>query len=74
MGKPECLSFYYHMYGADMGSMNVFVKTASGETLITTFSGSKRNLWLYYSYTVEESTKWNIIFEGKRAVCNGGLE
>ena len=37
-----CLSFYYHMYGSSMGTLNVII---NGVTLFTA-SGDKGNTWL----------------------------
>ena len=37
-----CLQFYYHMYGANMGKLNVMV---NGNRVFTA-SGDKGNLWL----------------------------
>ena len=36
-----CLTFYYHMYGAAMGSLNVFI---NGVTMFTA-SGNQGDLW-----------------------------
>ena len=37
----KCLSFYYHMYGATMGTLNVYV----GQRKIFTKSGDQGNQW-----------------------------
>ena len=37
----KCLSFYYHMYGSTMGTLNVYV----GNTKIFTKSGNQGNSW-----------------------------
>ena len=37
----KCLSFYYHMYGATMGTLNVYV----GQRKVFTLSGNQGNLW-----------------------------
>lgn len=36
-----CLKFYYHMYGYDMGSLNVF----SGNEVVFKASGNHGNYW-----------------------------
>ena len=36
-----CLSFYYHMYGATMGTLNVLV----GQRKVFTLSGDQGNQW-----------------------------
>ena len=37
-----CLSFYYHMYGASMGALNVYI---NGETIFAA-NGNKGDMWL----------------------------
>lgn len=37
-----CLRFFYHMYGASMGTLNVYI---NGKTVFTA-SGNKGNVWL----------------------------
>ena len=37
----KCLSFYYHMYGSSMGTLNVYV----GSNKIFTKSGDQGNSW-----------------------------
>ena len=41
-GNPACLSFYYHMYGASAGTLNVY----SGNAEIFSVSGNLKNNWL----------------------------
>ena len=40
-GKEACLSFYYHMYGATVGTLNVY----SGRTKLVNISGDQGNYW-----------------------------
>ena len=42
VGKSSCLSFYYHMYGDTVHTLNVF----NGGTKVFTKSGDQGNLWL----------------------------
>jgi len=41
-GNQSCLSFYYHMYGASAGTLNVY----SGNTKVLSTSGNKGDNWL----------------------------
>jgi len=43
-----CLKFFYHMYGSDMGTLNVF----SGNNTIFTKSGNQGNYWKRVTKTV----------------------
>ena len=51
-GETSCLSFHYHMYGATVGTLNVY----SGNSKVFNISGYQSNNWI----TVER----NIILNG----------
>ncbi|KAM7428099.1 hypothetical protein ABFA07_020874 [Porites harrisoni] len=57
-GEASCLSFYYHMYGATVGTLNVY----SGNSKVFNISGYQSNNWI----TVERNVILNglVIFEG----------
>ena len=48
-----CLKFYYHMYGADIATLNVIIK----ENNVFTASGNKGNKWLRAAIDVSLSGK-----------------
>ena len=41
-GEQSCLTFYYHMYGENMGTLNVF----SGNVVVFSTSGDHGNQWM----------------------------
>ena len=43
-----CLSFYYHMYGSDIGSLNVSINSKQ----VFSRSGNKGNQWFKASVTI----------------------
>ena len=47
-GEPGCLSFYYHMYGKNMGTLNVFI----GNRTVFTESGDHGNIWIKADRTI----------------------
>ena len=47
-GELGCLSFYYHMYGDSMGTLNVF----SGNMVVFTDSGDHDNIWIKADRTI----------------------
>ena len=49
--SSSCLTFYYHMYGSSMGTLNVF----SGNATIFTKSGNQGNYWKKVTRTVKLS-------------------
>lgn len=67
----RCLQFWYHMFGADIGTLNVLQKTAPGnksEKILWTLSGQQGNAWLNgrVSLSRKPSTSFWIVFEGIR--------
>ena len=47
--SSSCLTFYYHMYGSSMGTLNVF----SGNATLFTKSGDQGNYWKKVTRTVK---------------------
>ena len=42
----KCLSFWYHMYGADVNTLSVYVRTGSHDTLLWSKSGTRGDKWI----------------------------
>ncbi|CAF0847412.1 unnamed protein product, partial [Rotaria sordida] len=72
---PRCLTFWYHMYGVDIGTLNTFIQTvptslsAISSTLVWTKSGTQGNQWrratqTLYNLNVTDMYGWRIVFEG----------
>ncbi|XP_078360440.1 MAM and LDL-receptor class A domain-containing protein 1-like [Oculina patagonica] len=57
-----CLKFYYHMYGASMGTLKVMI---NGNNVFTA-SGNKGNLWFKATVDVALSGMYAVTFEGIR--------
>jgi len=49
--STSCLTFFFHMYGSGMGTLNVF----SGDTMIFTASGDHGHRWIKGTRTVNSS-------------------
>ena len=43
--NARCLEFWYHMYGADVNTLNVYTNTTSLESLVFSVSGLQGNEW-----------------------------
>ena len=55
MTGGSCLSFWYHMYGSQIGSLNVYVKNSSATALGIAkwnISGQQGNVWKNASITI----------------------
>lgn len=69
--KGKCLIFWYHMFGADIGTLNVLQKTGPGnksEKIIWNLSGQQGSQWLEGRVALSKipSSSYWIVFEGIR--------
>ena len=56
--SSACLTFYYHMYGSSMGTLNVF----NGNVTIFTMSGDQGDYWRKVTRTVNLNDLVSIFF------------
>lgn len=68
--QAKCVTFMYHAYGADIGSLNVYAEEVLGvpntpnpKTLLWTVSRSQSNSWYRARVSTEFSNDIRIIFE-----------
>jgi len=57
----SCVKFYYHMYGATMGTLNVYARI--GNQLgnpVYSLSGNHGNLWDVVEITVKAPSSWQV--------------
>ncbi|XP_020897633.1 MAM domain-containing protein 2 [Exaiptasia diaphana] len=64
----HCLTFYYHMYGRDMGSLNVYIQKPKSRKkfLVFTVSGDQGDMWHYQEVAIASTCKYRVVFEGVR--------
>uniref|UniRef100_W5MY12 MAM domain-containing protein n=1 Tax=Lepisosteus oculatus TaxID=7918 RepID=W5MY12_LEPOC len=72
--STECLmEFYYHMYGAGIGDLSVFLREDSRDTLLWTLSGNKGNRWRRAVVGIGRIPRiFHIIFEATRSYSTFG--
>ncbi|XP_014790785.2 MAM and LDL-receptor class A domain-containing protein 2 isoform X2 [Octopus bimaculoides] len=65
VGNISSVSFYYHMFGSDMGSLNVYVRSNnSSEKTIGSLSGNQGVGWKYLCLPIDEGYGHHeVIFE-----------
>ncbi|XP_066293043.1 meprin A subunit beta-like [Branchiostoma lanceolatum] len=65
---PHCLKFYYHMYGAETGSLNLlYMDARSGaKNQIWSKSGEQGDLWVEARVDIDAQTDFQVMFEGVR--------
>ena len=65
--RGRCVKFAFHMYGAAMGSLNVYIKTGAGnqsETLIWSTSGNYGNSWFPTAQApISSSKSYSVSFQ-----------
>tara|TARA_R110002012_G_scaffold7040_5_gene33349 strand:+ start:17972 stop:20758 length:2787 start_codon:yes stop_codon:yes gene_type:complete len=59
----KVLSFWYHMYGATMGDLEIAVITSNTYTPIDTISGDQGNQWLFAYYPITAIDSFKIAFK-----------
>lgn len=70
---PKCLIFYYHMFGAEMGSLRVALVEEAREKAVWTREGNGGDLWRSARVDFRaESCQFRILFEGRRGAGPAG--
>jgi hypothetical protein len=61
---PKCVSFWYHMYGINMGSLNVYVATNGSlpGDLRWSLSGNQGNQWNQGRFTVNSAQDFDVSY------------
>ncbi|CAC5384131.1 unnamed protein product [Mytilus coruscus] len=70
-GDDVCFTFWYHMYGDNMGTLNVYTKSRNITTRHWSQSGNQGNLWNFANFDIASSEPYTIIFEG---ICGDNFE
>ncbi|XP_016383327.1 MAM domain-containing protein 2-like [Sinocyclocheilus rhinocerous] len=63
---PQCLIFFYHMYGSGTGTLSVLLHKGDRERLLWTRQGEQSVSWMKATVDYECYTRHWIIFEGIR--------
>ena len=59
--SSQCLRFWYHMYGAHINSLNVYVMTGSRlGTAVWTRKGTQGNRWIQASLVLNSTRAFNV--------------
>ncbi|XP_030801575.1 MAM domain-containing glycosylphosphatidylinositol anchor protein 1 isoform X3 [Camarhynchus parvulus] len=73
--KYYCVSFYYHMYGKHIGSLNLLVRVRNKraiDTQVWSLSGNRGNVWQQAHVPINPPGPFQIIFEGVRGTSYEG--
>lgn len=58
--ETVCLQLWYHMHGADIGNLIVYLKTNQSQTLVWRLSGDKGNLWTFGQKTLNSPSFYKV--------------
>ena len=66
-GGAQCLQFYYHMYGAGMGTMLVFLHSVDAPhgdqgSMVISRTGNQGNSWLLAQANINMNTPYQVLF------------
>ena len=58
----RCVEFMYHMYGAGMGTLNLYIRRGGklDRQPVWTMTGNQGNQWYRGQVTVIEQRNWNV--------------
>lgn len=69
------MTFWYHMYGSSIGSLNVYLNVSNRLTLWWRKSGSKGNVWKQGMVGIGKKTRpFQVLFQGKRGLPSKCLD
>jgi hypothetical protein len=60
----KIVSFWYHMYGNNMGDLEIGVLDNNGYTILNTISGNQGDEWHLAYYTIQSTDSFKIQFTG----------
>ncbi|XP_078613464.1 uncharacterized protein LOC144883074 [Branchiostoma floridae x Branchiostoma japonicum] len=69
----RCLTFYYHMKGLSVGTLNVYKVARGQQTRLWTQSGSQGNQWNYAEVDYDSKDQYQFIFEGVVSGTSGDI-
>ena len=58
----QCFQFWYHMYGQDIGTLNVYIKSPSAKPGVPVWvrSGDRGNIWKIAQVPVSASSNFQV--------------
>lgn len=57
---PNCLRFWFHMFGVDVGSLRLLLASASGDHLVWSLTGDAGNAWFRGAVTLSEPLPFRV--------------
>ncbi|KAM9322348.1 MAM domain-containing protein 2-like [Pholidichthys leucotaenia] len=64
--EPQCLQFFYHMYGSGIGQLSVHINKDGEEVLLWQLKGEQSVAWLKARVEYQSDSQHQIVFEAIR--------
>lgn len=61
--KGKCLSFWYHMYGSHIGTLNFYIKDANSKYIIKSIDGDQGDQWQQGEIGLHSQLDFQVILE-----------
>ena len=58
----DCLDFYYHMYGSQMGDLIVYTRVGTVDTPVWKLSGDKGNSWKQAQVQISSKQPYKVLY------------
>lgn len=65
-GSEICFTFWYHMYGDNIGTLNVYTESGNTTEIQWSQSGDQGNSWKFAYFDISIAEPYRIVFEGIR--------
>ena len=58
--EKRCFSFWYHMYGQDVGTLNIIVRSDKGNSTVWSKKNSQGNAWKQGMRTITSNDPYQV--------------
>lgn len=59
--QSACVTFYYHMFGQNIGSLNVYTKQVALGQPVWTRSGNQQNQWIQGQFSLSPTQNFQVV-------------
>ncbi|XP_071499310.1 MAM and LDL-receptor class A domain-containing protein 1-like [Diadema antillarum] len=73
--KPSCMIFFYHMYGYEVGELNVYIKNETSDALgnpVWSLAGNRGDRWRAAEVQITTPLIHQVVFEAVRGESSSG--
>ena len=60
MRGPQCMTFYYHMYGSTMSRLVIYIKSQATNKLIWLRSQDQGDHWIQAQISINETSSYQV--------------